>query len=334
MTRLPLFVGASLAALALASLTGTADARGAHFSGGGGGHFSGGGFHGAVHVGGGVRVGGSYHGGFVSRGGFVRRGGYGYGYGRGYGYGYGRGYGYGYGRGYGWGWGGHAWVGGYNPYWYNPYWYYPGYVPSYYEGSYYPVQGQAAYVAPGAGAPVVVQAPLPRFGIGIFGGKTWTDYNANAASGSNPNTSEDDYGLLARFRLTQGLIVEGEIGKTTTSVDGQSDVRVDRRLGGSLIYEIGARNRFAPYVLAGLGVEQASTDGSYNTTMDYGEIGAGLRFAVTPHFHVTFDLRAGERSTVSDDSSGSVARTAVSPPAQNGDNEDYTRGRLAAILYF
>ena len=79
-----------------------------------------------------------------------------------------------------------------------------------------------------------------------------------------------------------GLLVEGELGKTSTSVNGVDNVRVDRRLGGSLIYEFGAYNRFAPYVLAGLGVQQANVDGDYNTTQDFGEIGVGLRYALTP----------------------------------------------------
>ena len=121
--------------------------------------------------------------------------------------------------------------------------------------------------------------------------------------------------MLARFRLTQGFIVEGELGKESTSVNGQDNVRVDRRLGGSLLYEFGARNHFAPYVLAGLGIEQASTDGSYNTTQDYAELGVGLRYALTPHFHITFDVRAGSRSTVSQDSDGTTARSVVSPPS-------------------
>ena len=310
MTRLPLILGATLAALAFTPLTGTAEARGGHGggggnSGGGGAHFSGG-FHGGggVHVGGGIHVGG----GFVARSAHWGGGG-------------------GYYRG-GFGVRGHVWVGGgyYNP-WYRPYWYYPGYVPTYYDNSYYPVQG--AYAGPSVAAAVVVEPPLPRFGIGVFGGMTSTDYNTAT------NTSETDIGVLGRFRLTTGLLVEGELGKTSTSVDGQDNVRVDRRLGGSLIYEFGARNRFAPYVLAGLGVEQASTDGSYSTTQDYGELGVGLRYAITPHFHLTFDVRAGSRSTVSDNSDGTVARSVVAPPSSNsGQDEDYTRGRLAAILYF
>lgn len=319
MTRLPLILGATLAALAFAPLT----AEAGHFGGGGhaggsahfGGHFGGGSFHGSVHVGGSFHVGGGY----------VARGGHFGGYARGrY---YGRGYGYGYGYG---GVRGHVWVGGcyWNCGWYRPYWYYPGYVSSYYYGSYYPVD-TAAYAGPSVAEPVAVEHELPRFGIGVAGGMTSTDFNtAN-------NVSETDLDVLGRFRLTHGLIVEGELGRNSIAVNGQDNVRVDRRLGGSLLYEFGAHNRFAPYVLAGLGVEQASTDGSYNTTQDFAEIGVGLRFALSEHFHITFDIREGSRSTVSSDDSGTSARTIVAPPSSDsGQDEDYTRGRLAAILYF
>src|SRR5262249_3680602 len=125
--------------------------------------------------------------------------------------------------------------------------------------------------------------------------------------------------------------------KTSTSVDGVDNLRVDRRLGVSLLYEIGARNRFAPYVLVGTGVQQAQVNGDYSTTQDYGELGAGIRFAVTPNFHLTFDVRAGSRQSVSNDQTmpvAGVARTITPPTSDSGNGEDYTRGRLAAILYF
>ncbi len=324
--RLPLLVGA----LALATLVGTAEAG--HFSAhvGGGAHFSAG-----AHWSTGARVGG--YGGFHS---------YGYG-GRGYGYGY-RGWGgYGY-RGYGYGgWGlrGSIYVGGYYGGYYPYYWpyysyYYP--VPSYYEGSYYPVQPDASvYSGPSTVAVVAPPPPLPRFGIGLFAGGVSTDYNTAT------NTSESDIGILGRFRITDGLLVEGELGKVSTSVKdpttGQTvdNVRVDRRLGGALLYEIGARNRFAPYILGGLGIEQANVNGNYNTTQDYAEIGAGLRFALTRNLHISLDARVGQRTSVSNDSptmappSYTTAST-VTPPASNATNasEDYTRLRLSALLYF
>jgi Outer membrane protein beta-barrel domain len=305
--RLPLILGASVAALAFGSLSQTAEAGrgGIHFSGGV--HYSSGfrgGWGGGVHVNAGVHVNTYAH---WARPSYswrpnhfhVR---------------------------------GHVWVGGYHPYYYRPYYsyYYPEYVPSYYGASYYPVQ--PTYAAPGVSTAVVAAEPeLPRFGVGLFAGGVATDYNTQT------NTQETDLGVLGRFRLTQGLLVEGELGKTSTTVNGVDNLRVDRRLGGSLVYEIGATNRWAPFVLAGLGVQQADVNGDYSTTQDYGELGAGIRFAVTPSFHLTLDVRAGTRSTVSNDQvmpAAGVARTVTPPTSDSGQSEDYTRARLSAILYF
>jgi hypothetical protein len=135
--------------------------------------------------------------------------------------------------------------------------------------------------------------------------------------------------------LTPGLIVEGEIAKTTF----KDNVRVDRLIGGSLIYEIGARHTFAPYLLAGGGVQQADVAGSFQTTQDFGEIGVGLRFALSRNLHLALDIRAGRRQTVDSNQPVVISNTArsVAPPSGidgNNTTEDFTRGRLAAILNF
>ncbi|HEU0037390.1 MAG TPA: outer membrane beta-barrel protein [Kofleriaceae bacterium] len=233
-----------------------------------------------------------------------------------------------------WSVGGRVYVGGgYYPY-YSYYGYYPRYryyyyytpVPSYYgvysSAYYYPVQP-----APQTTVAAVAPAPrpeLPKLGIGLFGGGV-------SVEGVDQSS---DVGLLGRVRLTTGLLVEGELGKTSY----ENDLRVDRRLGASLVYEIGAYNKFAPYVLAGLGVQQAEVgDGQFSTTQNFGEIGVGLRYAFTPHFHVMFDVRAGSRDTVSQDAmpTGDVITRSVTPPSESSnESEEYTRARLAAMLYF
>jgi hypothetical protein len=220
--------------------------------------------------------------------------------------------------------GGRVWWGGYyypRPYYY---YYYPEYVPSYYGGSYYPVQPQAG-VAPGA---VAVAAPpppsMPTFGIGVFAG------------GTNVQDKQDstDVGAMLRLRLTPGLLVEGELAKTSF----KDNVRVDRRIGGSLIYEFGALNSLAPYVLAGGGVNQADVNGNFTTTQDFGELGVGLRWALSRNLHLTLDVRAGRRKTIDSnqpDGISNVVRTIAPPPGgTSNDTEDYTRGRLAAVLNF
>ena len=222
-----------------------------------------------------------------------------------------------------------VWVGGgiwYGPSYYYPrsyYYYYPEAVPSYYGGgSYYPVQPTAA---PGVVAVAPVEPPLPMLGLGVFaGGSSVKDQQVSS-----------DLGAMLRLRLGGGLLVEGEIAKTTF----KDNERVDRRLGASLVYEIGARNAWAPYLLAGGGVQQADVDGSFTTTQDFGEIGVGLRWALSRNFHLTADVRAGRSKTVDSNQPIIVNGTArsVAPPSGKlggDDTEDYTRGRLAAILYF
>jgi hypothetical protein len=211
----------------------------------------------------------------------------------------------------------------YRPYSYYYYYSEPTYVPSYYGTAYYPV-APAPAAAPGVVA--VVEAPLPKFGLGLFAGAvTVEDIDQSS-----------DFGLLGRLRLGGGgLFVEGELGKTSY----ENDLRVDRRLGASLIYEIGTRNRFAPYVLAGLGVQQADVAGEFTTTQNFAELGVGLRFAVSPKFHIAADIRAGSRDSMSGDTPTATmdyAARMISPPSGNApdDDEGYTRGRLSAILFF
>jgi hypothetical protein len=89
-------------------------------------------------------------------------------------------------------------------------------------------------------------------------------------------------------------------------------------------------------VLGGLGVNQAQVGDGYSTTQDFAELGVGLRLALSRNVHLTADIRAGSRNTVSNDTptvTGGTART-VTPPTTNDNNESYTRGRLAAIIYF
>jgi len=285
----------SLSALVLSGACGIAALLQGGTAEAGRAHFSGGG-HFSAHVGGQVRIRGGVH---VGRS-------------------FGRPW-----RGRPW-YGGSVWVGGYyypRPYYYY-YPYYPEYVPTYY-GPAYPVQPMAA---PGVVAVAAPREELPRLGIGVYAGGSSIQDNTQDSS---------DLGVLARLRMTPGLLLEGEIGKTSF----KNDTRVDRRIGGSLIWEIGAHNTLAPYLLVGGGVQQANVDGSFSTTQDFGEIGIGLRIALTRNLHITGDIRAGSRKTIDSnqpDVLTAAARSVAPPSGSNSDQttEDYTRARLAAILNF
>ena len=231
--------------------------------------------------------------------------------------------------------------------WYGPrpyyyyYYYYPyggEYVPSYYGGgSYYPVQPGQSVAAPGNVAVAPRREPMPTLGFGVFAGGTRINGMDNAS----------ELGLLGRLRLTDGLLLEAEVAKDTLNgqVSGTftGGERIDRRIGGSLIFEIGARNALAPYILAGGGIQQAKVSGAdffggdFTTTQDFGEIGVGLRLALSRNIHIAADLRAGRSKTIDSNNNNVVplART-ISPPPANADNntEDFTRGRIMAILNF
>ena len=245
-----------------------------------------------------------------------------------------------------------VWVGGnwrWNYYWWWPrpyYYYYPESVPSYYGGTYYPVQPGPGVAAPGAVAVAPRRPPLPTLGFGVFAGGTSVNGMKDAS----------EVGLLGRLRLTPGLLLEAEVAKDSFSgevstcpagavcagiaVNGE---RIDRRIGGSLIWEIGPHNSFAPYLLAGGGVQQAKVTAGdffgsdFTTTQDFGEIGVGLRWALSRNLHLTADIRAGRRQTVdSNQSTFTAFRGTINPPSggPNNDTEDYTRARLAAVINF
>lgn len=220
---------------------------------------------------------------------------------------------------------GGIWVGGgyYNPY------YYPTYYGSYATApacecgpsAYYP----PVYPAPSTSAAIVTEPPpMPTFGVGLFAGGTST---ATTPDGN-------DVGLFANLRLTRGLLLQGELGKTSMA----NDTRVDHRYEGALVWEIGSENAWAPYLLGGLGVEQADTS-DVSATQNFGEVGAGIRWAISRGFHLTADVRAGSRQTMDGGTPtrtvpGTLAASVAPPSADSGQTEDFTRFRLGAMIYF
>jgi hypothetical protein len=184
-------------------------------------------------------------------------------------------------------------------------------------------EGPPAYYPPVTTAPIVAavapEPELPRLGIGVAAGSVDTK---DGVSGS-------DLALIARLRLSRngGLELEGELGKSEL----EDSSRVDRRLGGSLIWNLSPRSTWNLYLLGGLGVTQVDVGDDWSTDQSYGELGIGLRLKVTPRFHIAGDVRAGSRSQV-DDEMPTVLNRQIAPPAD--DTEDYTRARLSAMVYF
>ncbi len=174
-------------------------------------------------------------------------------------------------------------------------------VPAYYYSS-PPPANPPVVVAP---APVV--EPMgPRLGLGVFAGGVKT-----------ADTSADDLGLFARFRMTRGLALEGELSRT------RSDLGDARRVGGALVWDLSSRSTLSPLLLGGIG----SWDGSA-----YAEVGAGLTWRLSDRLHIAGDLRAGAHDVNQPDA---VAFGGTGPvDTGNSQAERYTRARLAAILYF
>ncbi|WP_428269840.1 hypothetical protein [Haliangium sp.] len=194
----------------------------------------------------------------------------------------------------------------------------PGYSEGYSEGYAPPPPPPRRYAAAPVtvAAPAPVPAPLPRLGIGAFVGSVDVD---DRVEGS-------EAGIIGRLRLTRRLYLEGEVARTELA-----DTRVDRRLGGALLFDFSPRSRFSFNLLGGAGVTQSEVGGVFTTEQTYGELGLGLTYRPTRHFHLTADVRAGARQAAAD-SPDSDALKLVAPSDQ--EDEPFTRGRLSAIVYF
>ena len=158
---------------------------------------------------------------------------------------------------------------------------------------------------------------LPRFGLGMFAGSISVD----------DRVSGEDLGLFGRLRLTDKVLLEAEMAKAQ-----MADARSDRRMGGALLYDLRPRSRWSAHVLAGAGITQVDVqDGMWQSKQEYGELGAGLSLRLSKRLHLSADLRAGARTRV-EDAPTDQALKRIAPSAD--DEEQYTRGRLSAVLYF
>lgn len=212
-----------------------------------------------------------------------------------------------------------------------PYVFYPGFYwgfryaapppPACYEAC--GPSASAYYQAPPqpvAVARVVERDPLPRLGIGVFGGSVDTENNE---AGS-------DIGLVGRVRLTRHFLLEAEVAKSELD-DGS---RVDRRLGGSVLFDFLPYSDFSPYVLAGGGFGQTDVDdGTFTGRQAYGEVGVGLEWALGRHITLFGDIRGGARANEADDDIDETL--ALRAPSSHVEEEErFTRARIGALLYF
>lgn len=174
-------------------------------------------------------------------------------------------------------------------------------------------------------AAVVIEEPkLPRWGIGAFLGGVSVDGEHEGK----------DTGLVGQFRLTRGLLLEGEIAENTLQDGG----RVDRRMLIGLNWELGAHRKMAPYLTAGIGTSQVELDGGWEDNQAVAEIGAGLRWRIADHISLFGDMRFGSRESIEQDSPED--RPVIPPTDAAGRSlipdreENYSRVRLGAMVTF
>ncbi|MGE5184303.1 MAG: outer membrane beta-barrel protein [Acidobacteriota bacterium] len=210
--------------------------------------------------------------------------------------------------------------------------------------------GPAAWADPPGETPAVattsadaVQPPPVSFAMGLLIG---TFDTAHPGATNVTTVSESDLGIVGRVRFARNFLVDAELGRSTSSWSGAdavqpgmtTTVRVDKRVGAAIVYDLLPDRGFSPYALAGLGLQRVNLIGNWDATQDYAELGIGVRMAITPNVQVTFDVRAGARRTLRSDPEDRIDSSAmiVAPPAASASDtsEDYTRARIAGVVCF
>lgn len=174
------------------------------------------------------------------------------------------------------------------------------------------------------GVVAAVEGPvLPRWGIGAFMGGVSVDGQHEG----------EDVGLVGQFRLTRGLLVDGEIAKNTLADGG----RVDRRMMAGLTYELGAERRWAPYVTAGVGTSQVEVEGGWQDNQAIAELGAGLRWRLSPRLALFGDMRLGSRESLDSGAGDRPVEPLTDASARAllpDDEESYSRVRFGGLVTF
>jgi len=169
---------------------------------------------------------------------------------------------------------------------------------------------------------VAARPALPKWGLGLFAGGVAVEGQEAAR----------DLGVAGRLRLTPRLLLDGEIAKSEQGPDNLV-TRTDRRLAAGLTYELSPYARFSPLVLGGLGVTQTELDGTWTSGTSFGEVGVGLRYALTPRVHASLDVRAGSRTAIDQQDVSADARARMVGPSPD-ESEEYTSARVGAMIWF
>jgi hypothetical protein len=146
---------------------------------------------------------------------------------------------------------------------------------------------------------------------------------------SSDGEASDTYQLFGRIGLTSRLSAQLELQKIEAPL---LDVR---GVTGLLVVELGNQGgRFIPLLVAGLGVDRASTDW-YEASGTHIEGGLGIEYRASGGFVVGMDLRLGGRSISSTTRDVYPVHTGVAlvAPIELEEGE-YRSGRLYAAIRF
>jgi hypothetical protein len=142
--------------------------------------------------------------------------------------------------------------------------------------------GAAVVIVASIAAPRLVAAE--RFTLGVSLGR---------ADGQSTIDAGQTRGAFGRLRVTEWIAVQGEVQRTI----GDESESTTRRLGGAVLVDLAARDRYTPYLLVGGAVERAER-GWVQSDYHAREVGVGLDVRVSTSLTLGIDARVGERELI------------------------------------
>jgi len=189
-----------------------------------------------------------------------------------------------------------------------------------------PPQPASYYYPPAEPAPVVAYGPPRRPVLGLGLGLTSIDVNEGELEGEGAS-------IFGRLRLGQRWQLELSMGQDRFG----DNPRVDTRVGGALLYELGQPGGLTPYVLVGLGAnviqplgEMEDVDPDTLPQQSYAEAGVGLGWEASRHFTLSGELRLQGRQLV--ETEGQARSFPGATPMQT--EENVAEARLNLIYWF
>lgn len=168
--------------------------------------------------------------------------------------------------------------------------------------------------------PAVADARPLTLGAGL--GRTQSKANADGEA-------SDTWQLFGRLGFTSRLAVQLEVQKI-------ADPSIDVRSGTALlVVELGGKSNFVPLLVAGAGIDRASSGDYYESSGTHIEGGLGLEYRAEAGLTIGADLRLGGRSVDESDHiyPATEGYTALWAPYALTEGE-YRSARITAAIRF